>query len=221
MSSKYERELRQALAGVEKGVEAIIRSCNPIEKEKMRLVIKRPFLVVRAAGSGMEGSGDLLALRGDMSFPIEVKSSKESKLYLSGRTTEQYNALKLEGERCRLMPLYAFRVKGTRGDSWRVFRVETSNLSGKLRKLSSSIPKLPRTRNNSPHLDWHQGMPLNEFIALVCSQSGEKERDLAMLKTRAQKNEHTRMSHSDSTKDWFDNQQNYDVLSELIKRRTN
>jgi len=29
------------------------------------------------------------------------------------------------------------------------------------------------------------------------------------------------MSHSDSTKDWFDNQQNYDVLSELIKRKTN
>ena len=119
------------------------------------------------------------------------------------------------------MPLYAFRVKGTRGDSWRIFRVETSNLSGKLRKLSSSIPKLPRTRNNSPHLDWNQGMPLNEFIALVCSQSGEKERELSKLKIRAQKNEHTRLSPSDSAEDWFDSQQNYDVLSELIKRKTN
>ena len=41
-----------------------------------RQVIERPFLVVRAAGSGMEGSGDLLALRGDLCFPIEVKTSK-------------------------------------------------------------------------------------------------------------------------------------------------
>ena len=77
MSSKYERELRQVLAGLSKGVEAIIKSCNEIEKTKMRLVEQRPFLVVRAAGSGIEGSGDLLALRGDLCFPIEVKSSKK------------------------------------------------------------------------------------------------------------------------------------------------
>ena len=70
MSSQYERELRQVLAGVNKGVESVIRSCSPVEKEKMRLVTQRPFLVVRAAGSGMEGTGDLLALRGDLRFPI-------------------------------------------------------------------------------------------------------------------------------------------------------
>ena len=77
MGSQYERELRQVLAGIPKGVEAVIRSCNEQEKMKMRLIIQRPFLVVRAAGSGMEGSGDLLALRGDLCFPIEVKSSKK------------------------------------------------------------------------------------------------------------------------------------------------
>ena len=37
-------------------------------------VVKRPFLVVRAPGSGSEGTGDLLALRGDMCFPIEAVS---------------------------------------------------------------------------------------------------------------------------------------------------
>ena len=89
MASQYERELRQVLAGVDKGVEAVIRSCTEEEKEKMRLVTGRPFLVVRAAGSGMEGTGDLLALRGDICFPIEVKSTKASKLYLSGRTMDQ------------------------------------------------------------------------------------------------------------------------------------
>ena len=83
MSSQYERELRQVLAGVPKGVESVIRSCDEKEKLRMRLILKRPFLVVRAAGSGMDGSGDLLALRGDVCFPIEVKSRKKSKLYLS------------------------------------------------------------------------------------------------------------------------------------------
>ena len=93
MSSQYERELRHVLAGIPAGVEAVIRSCSVEEKERMRMVLKRPFLVVRAAGSGIEGSGDLLVLRGDMCFPIEVKTTRPSKLYLSGRTLDQYNAL--------------------------------------------------------------------------------------------------------------------------------
>ena len=175
MSSKYERELRQVLAGLSKGVDAIIKSCSEVEKAKMRLIEKRPFLVVRAAGSGIEGSGDLLALRGDICLPIEVKSSKEPKLYLSGRTVEQYNALVYEGNRSCLMPLYAYRLKGVRGDSWRIFRVETDTLHGKLRKLAPSLPSLPLTRNGKPYLNWNDGMPLNEFIALICSKSDLQE----------------------------------------------
>ena len=77
MSSKYERELRQVLAGLTKGVNSIIKSCNEVEKAKMRLIEKRPFLVVRAAGSGIEGSGDLLALRGD-SHPFHTHLSGET-----------------------------------------------------------------------------------------------------------------------------------------------
>ena len=34
------------------------------------------ILSCRAPGSGSEGTGDILALRGDMCMPIEVKSSK-------------------------------------------------------------------------------------------------------------------------------------------------
>ena len=71
----------------------------------MSRVIERPFLVVRAAGSGMEGSGDLVALRGDCCFPIEVKSTRPEKLYFSGRTKDQLNAMIREGERSGLMPL--------------------------------------------------------------------------------------------------------------------
>jgi Holliday junction resolvase len=69
----YERELRSVLAGELKGVRAVTRSCTEIERAQAMQVINRPFLVVRAPGSGSEGTGDLLVLRGDMCFPIEVK----------------------------------------------------------------------------------------------------------------------------------------------------
>lgn len=164
----YERELRCVLAGELKGVRAIIKSCTEIERAQMMQVINRPFLVVRAPGSGSEGTGDLLVLRGDMCFPIEVKSSKKNKLYLSGRTVNQYNSLKEVGNRCNLMPLYAYRLKGVRGDSWRIMRVDGVKLTGKLRQVSRKIPPLPLTRNGTPYLGWEKGMPLNRFIALVC-----------------------------------------------------
>jgi len=173
----YERELRAVLAGEIKGVRAIIKSCSEVERARAMQVVQRPFLVVRAPGSGSEGTGDLLALRGDMCFPIEVKSSKSPKQYLSGRTMHQYEALRLTGERCGLLPLYAYRLKGVRGDSWRIMRVEVDSLTGKLRHLSRSIPKLPLTRNGTPHLNWESGMPLHRFLALVCRSDGARSID--------------------------------------------
>ncbi len=209
MTSQYERELRHVLAGIPSGVEAVIRSCSVEEKERMRLVLNRPFLVVRAAGSGIEGSGDLLALRGDISFPIEVKTTKGAKIYLSGRTLDQYNALAYEGERCGLMPLYAHRLKGTRGDSWRIFRVETTTLEGRLRVLSRRIPALPRTRKGRAFIDWEQGMPLNEFIHIVC-QHNEHSATLDFIKKRSIAEENQIDAHE--TK--------HSILDELQRRRT-
>ena len=209
MTSQYERELRHVLAGIPAGVEAVIRSCTVEEKERMRLVLQRPFLVVRAAGSGIEGSGDLLALRGDVSFPIEVKTTKSRKIYFSGRTLDQYNALAYEGERCGLMPLYAHRLKGVRGDSWRIFRVETSTLEGRLSILARRIPSLPRTRKGRAFIDWDQGMPLNEFINIVCQQNQDSP-TLEYIQKRSQRREekgeveHVRPS----------------ILDELQRRRT-
>jgi Holliday junction resolvase len=174
MTSSYERELRRVLAGLESGVKAVTRSCSELEKAKAMQVIHRPFLVVRAAGSGMEGSGDLLALRGDICFPIEVKTTKARKLYLSGRTWEQYESMQTEGNRCGLMPLYAHRLKGVRGDSWRIFRVVTTTLNGRLKMLQRRIPPLPLTRNGKPFIDWEQGMPLHNFLALTCRTEESK-----------------------------------------------
>ena len=186
MSSIYERELRAVLAGEIKGVRAIIKSCSEVERARAMQVIQRPFLVVRAPGSGSEGTGDLLALRGDMCFPIEVKSSKSPKQYLSGRTMDQYEALRVTGEKCGLLPLYAYRLKGVRGDSWRIMRVEVESLTGKLRHLSRSIPKLPLTKNGTPHLNWEKGMPLHRFLALVCRSDGARSIDEGSSSLRLQ-----------------------------------
>ena len=150
MTSQYERELRHVLAGIPTGVEAVIKSCTVEEKERMRLVLQRPFLVVRAAGSGIEGSGDLLALRGDISFPIEVKTTKSKKIYFSGRTLDQYNALAYEGERCGLMPLYAHRLKGVRGDSWRIF-VLNLNAGRTIRSCTTHPKPTKNTKGKSIH----------------------------------------------------------------------
>ena len=171
MASSYERELRAVLAGSPDGVRAVTRSCTELERAKAMQVVQRPFLVVRAAGSGMDGSGDLLALRGDICFPIEVKTRADKKVYFSGQTETQLEAMKKIGENCELMPLYAHRLKGVRGDSWRIFRVETSTLSGRLAALSKRIPALPLTRTGKPHLDWDQGLPLHQFLGVVCRNS--------------------------------------------------
>ena len=173
VASSYERELRAVLAGSPRGVRAVTRSCTELQRARAMQVVERPFLVVRAAGSGMDGSGDLLALRGDICFPIEVKTRADRKVYLSGQMLEQYDAMKEIGEKCGLMPLYAHRLKGVRGDSWRIFRIETTTLTGPLAALARRIPALPLTRTGKPHLDWDQGLPLHQFLGVVCRKTEE------------------------------------------------
>lgn len=169
MASSYERELRAVLTGDLKGVRAVTRSCTDVARARAMRVIDRPFLVVRAAGSGTAGAGDLLAVRGDLALPIEVKTTAEKRLYLSGRTLEQYEGLRDEGIRCGLMPLYAMRLKGVRGDSWRLLRVETGEVEGPLRSLKRMLPPLPLTSTGRPCLDWDAGMPLHRFLGVVCA----------------------------------------------------
>jgi Holliday junction resolvase len=184
MGSLYERELRAVLAGKPDGVRAVTRSCNSSEKARAMQVIRRPFLVVRAAGSGVGGAGDLLAIRGDVSFPIEVKANKERRIYLSGRTWEQYEELKRAGEACGLLPIYAYRLKGVRGDSWRILRVETTSLQGRLAVIANRIPALPLTRNGRPYLDWEAGLPLHRFLSLLCRDEESYEATATSLRAR-------------------------------------
>lgn len=185
MTSQYERELRAVLIGSPDGVRAVTRSCTASEKARAMQVVRRPFLVVRAAGSGTAGAGDLLAVRGDIAFPIEVKTSKDKKNYLSGRTWEQYLDLQKEGERCGLMPLYALRLKGVRGDSWRLLRVETTTLTGPLAIIARRIPALTLTKSGRPHLDWDAGLPLHRFLSLLCRDEESYGQTAASLRARS------------------------------------
>jgi Holliday junction resolvase len=184
MASQYERELRAVLIGSPDGVRAVTRSCNAAEKARAMQVIRRPFLVVRAAGSGIAGAGDLLAVRGDISLPIEVKTTKDKKVYLAGRTWEQYLDLQKAGERCGLMPIYAMRLKGVRGDSWRILKVDTTNLTGSISIIARRIPSLPLTKNKRPHLDWDVGLPLHKFLALLCRDEESYSQTAEILRSR-------------------------------------
>tara|TARA_A100001037_G_C15062335_1_gene595381 strand:- start:631 stop:1290 length:660 start_codon:yes stop_codon:yes gene_type:complete len=207
MASSYERELRAVLSGSPDGVRAVTRSCTPTEKAKAMQVIRRPFLVVRAAGSGTAGAGDIVALRGDVSFPIEVKTTKDRKVYLSGRTWEQYLDLAKHGDNCGLMPLYAMRLKGVRGDSWRILRVETTTLQGPLAVLARSIPELPLTKHGRPYLDWDQGLPLHKFLALLCRDEQSYDQTAASLRAKIdgtlQKNE-PKVEQTEPEPAWMD-----------------
>ena len=115
------------------------------------------------------------------------------------------------------MPLYAYRLKGVRGDSWRIFRVKTDTLHGTLRKLAPSIPELPLTRNGKPYLNWNEGMELNQFVALICSQNELGKTNMKYLQTR---------TNNTSVNIGFDREiqlkpkvRTRDILAELQKRK--
>src|ERR671925_400 len=92
MSSLYERELKGLLAGEEDTLRRVTKALEPETSKNYWKVAARPFLVVRAAGSlGV----DLVALRGDVSFPIEVKSASKEVIHFAdsgGRNQEQAEA---------------------------------------------------------------------------------------------------------------------------------
>ncbi|KAA0008275.1 MAG: Holliday junction resolvase, partial [Thermoplasmata archaeon] len=49
--SIYERELREILSGNKDVIERVTKSCSEEEKQKYFKIMKKPFIVVRAAGS--------------------------------------------------------------------------------------------------------------------------------------------------------------------------
>src|ERR1041385_6886666 len=164
MSAIYERELKGILGGDERVLGSVLKSLDVEELAAYRGSAQQPFLVVRAAGSL---GADLVALRHDVSFLVEVKSSKDDTLHFtdSPRLTEQITIIRQQCERSGVLPLYAFRFKGVRGDAWRLFSLPEMRFSGRARLLYERVPKIDKSAKGNPVLRWSQGLPLAKFLA--------------------------------------------------------
>ncbi len=166
----YERELKGILSGDIGIIEKFSRVLSAQEYGYYRSTISRPFMVIRAAGSfGV----DLIAIRDDWSFPIEVKSSGSRRIGFtqnSARAQEQALSFIRECERAGVIGLYAFRLKKYHGDPWRMFAVPLENVD-KLRGypgyLYQVLPKISRTAKGNFVLVWDEGMPLSKFLSYV------------------------------------------------------
>lgn len=165
--SQYERELKGILEADTKVLTKSIKSCSPLEQENYIHITKKPFAVIRAAGSlGI----DLVAVRGDISLLIEIKTSSTDTLHFStmaGKLQQQANAMKKNCERTKTLPIYAFRLKNYRGDSWRIFTMDITCLEGRHRIVHNRLPLLEKSKSNNYIMRWQQGMPLSDFIAYL------------------------------------------------------
>jgi len=166
--SQYEREFRSILEAYEIILEKITKSCSTGEKENYLRIKDRPFAVIRAAGSlGI----DLVAVRGDVSFLVEIKTSSSPTLHFSsmaGKLQQQAESMIALCEKTLTLPVYAFRLKRYRGDSWRIFTVNNKNLQGRLRILHQRLPLLDMSVNGNFIMRWKEGMPLSSFLEYLC-----------------------------------------------------
>ncbi|MDR1403948.1 MAG: Holliday junction resolvase [Candidatus Methanoplasma sp.] len=163
----YERELKYLLSGDQKAITKMVKTCSDDESKSYIMMLDDPFLVIRAAGSlGV----DLVALRWDFSFPIEVKSSAEETMHFSRnpRLTEQAAKMKETCFRSNLLPIYAFRLKSVRGDPWRIFTIPTEEkLRGRNELLRRKIPQMEITSNGNYIMRWADGMKLCDLISYM------------------------------------------------------
>ncbi len=168
----YERELKGILAGDEKTIAKIAKKLDEEERRNYETLLKKPFLVLRAAGSfGI----DLIAIRSDFSFPIEVKSSKDKTLrFTQNRARGQRQAEEIieECSRAGVIAIYAYRLKSYRGDPWRVFTLPMEkNFEGWAKYVYDFLPKISVTRDGNYILRWDEGAPLNRFVAYLNFES--------------------------------------------------
>ena len=163
----YERELKGILEGDIEFIQKFSKMLSDEEYRWYRSSLKRPFMVIRAAGSfGV----DIVAIRDDYSFPIEVKSSHKKRIRFtqsSSRAQEQALNFIKECERAGVIVLYAFRLKNYRGDPWRIFTLPVENVRGRIRFIYSLLPKISYTPRGNFVLLWERGMPLSRFLSYL------------------------------------------------------
>jgi Holliday junction resolvase len=167
-SSQYERELKYILEGEVKTISKITKTCSVLERNNYRLICKKPFAVIRAAGSfGI----DLVATRGDISFLIEVKTSINNIIHFSsmgGKPQKQAEAMIRICKRTETLPIYAFRTKNRHGDSWKIFTLGFDGLKGKQKLIHNRLPKIKESNSGNLIMKWDEGMSLSDFISYLC-----------------------------------------------------
>ncbi|MDG6225581.1 MAG: Holliday junction resolvase [Candidatus Thermoplasmatota archaeon] len=162
MGSEFERELKRIMGGDLEVLVRMKKRCDSFQMSGYDVPERYPFMVIRGAGSF---GTDLVVLRGEFSFPIEVKSSKDPKMYMSKPyLRDQLSSFTRECERSNTFPVYAFRLKKAKGDPWRVFTVRVKNLKYFSRTLNAKIPPLRMTEGGNFVMDWKEGMPLSSFL---------------------------------------------------------
>jgi Holliday junction resolvase len=163
----YERELKYLLSGETKAITKMVKTCNEEETQAYCSMIDSPFLVIRAAGSlGV----DLVALRWDFSFPVEVKSSDSDTLYMSkaARLVEQAQTMLESCDKSHVIPIYAYRLKGVKGDPWRIFTIPSENeLKGHAALLKRKIPALDISKSGNFIMRWNDGLKLSDFLRYI------------------------------------------------------
>lgn len=167
--SLYERELKGILQGDEEVIAKVAKSLEEHVKSAFYKIKKRPFIVVRAAGSfGI----DLVAVREALSFLIEVKASKEELFHFSDsqRLKDQAENLKSLCARAGVIPLYAFRLKRAGEDPWRIFTFDIPELKSVSTLLYQKIPKINKTQSGNYVMVWREGLAIHKFIEVVCGE---------------------------------------------------
>jgi len=166
-ASTYERELKGILEADIDTLKKVIKKCDAESSRKYLSIERKPFLVVRAAGSlGF----DLLAVREQIALPIEVKSSSTGIVPFtsnSAREIKQAELFKQRCERAGLFPVYALRLKNAKNDAWRVFTLQVK-VSNELEEIYRKLPVIDRTKGDNYILKWENGKPLSDFIELIC-----------------------------------------------------
>ncbi len=165
MGDIYERELKGLLAGEQKFIEKLSRGLEPSERDSYRKLAGKHFLVVKAGGSfGV----DLLAVRGNFAFPIEVKSSSSDvfRFSKSDKLDDQADRMRVACEHSLLVPTYAYRLKNAPGDPWRLFTFSDvgDGLEGRHRLLFRRLPKIGMTNEGNRIMHWKDGLKLSSFI---------------------------------------------------------
>ncbi len=170
MGRIFERELKGILRGDEDMLGRVTKTCSDAEREHYYKICEKPFMVIRGAGSlGV----DLVAIRSDISLPIEVKSSVNDVLRFSRNEKLAIQAQEMmdDCKRVGLMPIYAFRYKRQRGDAWRIFTLDVGQLNGRLRLIYGRLPKISPSKDGNLIMRWEEGMPLNKFIDYLVTLS--------------------------------------------------